>query len=33
MGKVMKAVMGKFSGKIVDGKLVSDLVRAQLEGK
>src|SRR6185503_6874706 len=30
MGKVMKAVMGKFSGRLVDGKTVSDLVRASL---
>ena len=30
IGKVMKAVMGKFSGRLVDGKTVSDLVRASL---
>ena len=33
MGKVMKSVMGKFTGKIVDGKLISDLVKAQLGGQ
>ena len=32
MGKVMKAVMGRFAGKIVDGKLISELVKAQLGG-
>ena len=32
LGKVMKAVMNKFAGKIVDGKLVSESVRAQLGG-
>ena len=31
-GKVMKSVMGKFSGKAVDGKVVNDLVRSQLGG-
>ena len=31
-GRVMKSVMGKFSGKIVDGKVVNDLVRSQLGG-
>ena len=30
MGKVMKAVMSALSGKTVDGKKVSELVRAQL---
>jgi len=30
IGKVMKSVMEKFSGKVVDGKLVSQLVRSQL---
>lgn len=30
IGRVMKAVMGKFAGKIVDGKLVNEQVRAQL---
>jgi uncharacterized protein YqeY len=29
-GRVMKAVMGRLSGQTVDGKLVSDLVRARL---
>ncbi|MCI0622910.1 MAG: GatB/YqeY domain-containing protein [Acidobacteria bacterium] len=32
IGKVMKGVMGKFAGKIIDGKLVNELARAQLEG-
>jgi uncharacterized protein len=32
IGKVMKTVMGKFSGKLVDGKQVSDAVRARLGG-
>lgn len=32
MGKVMKVIMGKLAGKLVDGKLVSDLVRSQLAG-
>ncbi len=32
LGKVMKAVMSKFVGKVVDGKLVSESVRAQLGG-
>ena len=31
MGKVMKAVMAKFTGQTVDGKLVSGKVRAHLE--
>ena len=31
-GRVMKSVMGKFSGKAVDGKVVNDLVRSQLGG-
>ena len=31
MGKVMKAVMAKFTGQTVDGKLVSGKVRARLE--
>jgi hypothetical protein len=30
MGKVMKLVMEKFSGRVVDGKLVNQLVRTQL---
>jgi len=30
IGRVMKAVMGKFAGKIVDGKQVNEQVRAQL---
>lgn len=30
MGKVMKAVMTRLAGQTVDGKLVSDLVRAKL---
>jgi len=32
IGRVMKTVMGKFAGKIVDGKLVNEQVRAQLGG-
>ncbi len=32
MGKVMKAVMSRFAGQVVDGKQVSDLVRAALGG-
>jgi len=32
MGRVMKAVMAKFAGKVVDGKLVNELVRAKLGG-
>ena len=32
MGPVMKAVMAKFVGKVVDGKVVSDRVRAALSG-
>jgi uncharacterized protein len=32
MGKVMKLVMGKFSGRVVDGKLVNQLVRSLLGG-
>jgi uncharacterized protein YqeY len=31
MGRVMKAVMAQFAGKIVDGKLVNELVRARLQ--
>ncbi len=31
MGKVMKAVMAKFAGQTVDGKLVSGKVRARLQ--
>ena len=31
-GKVMKAVMAKLSGKTVDGKQVSEMVRARLGG-
>lgn len=30
MGRVMKSVMARFSGQLVDGKLVSDRVRAAL---
>src|SRR5438552_1469894 len=30
MGNVMKAVMAKLTGQAVDGKLISDLVRARL---
>ncbi len=30
MGRVMKAVMAKFAGKVVDGKLVNEMVRAKL---
>jgi hypothetical protein len=30
VGRVMKAVMGKFAGKIVDGKQVNEQVKAQL---
>ena len=33
LGKVMKSVMGRFAGKIVDGKLISDLVKTQLGGQ
>jgi uncharacterized protein len=32
MGKVMKAVMPRLSGQTVDGKVVSELVRAKLAG-
>jgi hypothetical protein len=32
IGKVMKAVMGRFAGKNVDGKRVNELVRARLSG-
>jgi len=32
MGRVMKAVMAKFAGKVVDGKLVNETVRAKLGG-
>ena len=32
MGRVMKAVMAKFTGKVVDGKLVNEMVRAKLGG-
>ena len=32
MGTVMKAVMAKLAGQTVDGKAVSDLVRAKLHG-
>ena len=31
-GRVMKSVMGKFAGKIVDGKVVDNIVRSQLGG-
>ncbi|MFB3905347.1 MAG: GatB/YqeY domain-containing protein [Acidobacteriota bacterium] len=32
MGRVMKTVMAKFAGKVVDGKLVNEIVRARLGG-
>jgi uncharacterized protein len=32
LGKAMKAVMSRFAGKVVDGKLVSDAVKARLGG-
>lgn len=32
MGKVMKAVMARFAGATLDGKVVSDLVRKRLAG-
>ncbi len=32
IGKVMKEVLGRFSGKRVDGKVVNELVRSQLGG-
>ena len=32
MGKVMKAVMGRFAGQNVDGKKVNELVRQRLSG-
>jgi uncharacterized protein YqeY len=32
MGRVMKAVMAKFAGKVVDGKLVNEMVRTKLGG-
>src|SRR5262245_44886730 len=32
MGRVMKAVMARLAGQTVDGKVVSDLVRARLAG-
>jgi uncharacterized protein YqeY len=32
MGRVMKAVMARFSGAALDGKVVSDLVRKRLAG-
>ncbi|MBM3804095.1 MAG: GatB/YqeY domain-containing protein [Acidimicrobiia bacterium] len=32
LGRVMKAVMAKLAGRIVDGKLVSEQARAQLGG-
>jgi hypothetical protein len=32
MGKVMKAVMGRFTGQNVDGKKVSELVRQRVSG-
>jgi uncharacterized protein len=31
-GRAMKAVLAKFAGQPVDGKLVSQLVKAKLEG-
>src|SRR5438876_439319 len=31
MGNIMKAVMAKLAGQAVDGKLISDLVRARLK--
>jgi len=30
MGRVMKAVMAKFAGKVIDGKQVNELVRSKL---
>ena len=33
IGRVMKTVMAKFAGKIVDGKQVNEQVRAQLESE
>ena len=30
MGRVMKAVMAKFAGKVVDGKAVNEMVKAKL---
>ena len=32
MGRVMKAVMARLAGQVVDGKAVNDLVRARLTG-
>ncbi len=32
MGKVMKAVMARLSGQVVDGKVVSELVKTRLAG-
>lgn len=32
MGRVMKGVMAQFAGKVVDGKLVNEMVRAKLGG-
>jgi uncharacterized protein len=32
VGKAMKAVMSRFAGKVVDGKLVSEVVKARLGG-
>lgn len=32
IGKVMKAVMGRFAGRSVDGKAVNELVRRRLSG-
>lgn len=33
MGRVMKAVLARFSGQTVDGKIVSELVRTSLAGR
>ncbi|HEX2055838.1 MAG TPA: GatB/YqeY domain-containing protein [Nitrospiraceae bacterium] len=31
MGAIMKTIMARFAGRTVDGKRVSDLVRARLQ--
>jgi uncharacterized protein YqeY len=33
VGRVMKAVMARLSGQVVDGKIVNELVRARLGGR
>ena len=33
MGRVMKAVMARLAGQVVDGKRVNELVRARLGGQ